>query len=107
MQVGFWKIRVDAEGQTEELQIKVEKFYLPLSYELSVDMPAFILDSDEYVEAVVEGTFIPERIAKGDINVKWYAKKIDYYTPMYNDSIVHRQVVVVQCVRTSNTPISN
>ena len=27
--VGFWKIRVHAEGQIEEMSVKVEKFYLP------------------------------------------------------------------------------
>ena len=42
LKVGFWKVRVIAEGQMEELMFKVEKHYLP-KYELVVSMPMFIL----------------------------------------------------------------
>ena len=89
--IGFWTIRVVAEGQVEELKVKVEKFYLPQAYELVAVMPSFVLDTDEYIEASIEGAFITERIAKGDIHVRWYAKKVDYYTPLYNDSALYRQ----------------
>ena len=27
----------------------------------------------------------------GDIHVRWYAKKVDYYTPLYNDSALYRE----------------
>ena len=80
-----------AEGQIEELKVKVEKFYLPQAYELVAVMPSFVLNTDEYIEASIEGAFITERIAKGDIFVRWYAKKVDYYTPLYNDSALYRQ----------------
>ena len=53
--VGFWKIRVHAEGQIEEMSVKVEKFYLPQAYELVTVMPSFVLDTDEVIEAAVEG----------------------------------------------------
>ena len=44
------------------------------------------------VEASVEGAFITERLAKGDMHVRWMAKKIDYQTPMFNDSVIYREV---------------
>ena len=44
------------------------------------------------LEASVEGAFITERIAKGDMQVRWLAKKIDYQTPMFNDSVIYREV---------------
>ena len=58
-------------------------------------MPSFVLDTDEYIEAVIEGAFITERIAKGSIDVHWMAKKIDYYTPMFNDTEMYRQVSLI------------
>lgn len=90
--VGFWTIRVVAEGQVEELRVKVEKWYLPQAFELFALMPSFVLDTDEVIEASVEGAFITERIAKGDIDVDWYAKKVDFYTPMFNDTVLFRHV---------------
>ena len=90
-QVGFWTIRVDAQGQTKDLRIKVEKHYLP-PFELVVAMPSFALDTDEFLEASVEGAFITERIAKGNVTFRWLAKKIDYQTPMYNDTVIYREV---------------
>ena len=38
----------------------------------------------------IEGAFITERIAKGNVDVHWYAKKIDHYTPMFNDTVLYR-----------------
>jgi hypothetical protein len=82
---------VVAEGQVEERRIKVEKHYLP-HYEVVVVMPNFVLDTDDVIEAAVEGAFITERIAKGNVAVKWLAKKIDFQTPMFNDSVQYRDV---------------
>ena len=39
----------------------------------------------------MEGAFITERLAKGDMHVRWMAKKIDYQTPMFNDSVIYRE----------------
>ena len=89
--VGFWTIRVTADGQTEELRIKVEKHLLP-RIETVISMPTYALDTEEFIEAVVEGTFIVERVVVGDIDVKWFAKKIDYQTPYYNDTTYHVEV---------------
>ncbi len=90
LQVGFWTIKVVAEGQSETKQVKVEKHYLPLGYELVVTSPPFALTSDERIEASVDGAFITERIAKGNITVVWKAKLFDGLTPMYNDTQLYR-----------------
>jgi CD109 antigen len=96
--VGFWTVRVNAKGQIEELGIKVEKHYLPQAYELVAAMPNFVLDTEEFIEAEIAGAFITERIAKGNIFVRWLAKKIDYHTPMFNDTVVFRQVLILNIV---------
>ena len=91
----------------------MEKHYLPIGFELVVAMPNFVLDTEvdkpekevqhffltiplsslkASVEASVEGAFITERLAKGDMHVRWMAKKIDYQTPMFNDSVIYREV---------------
>ena len=90
--MGFWKVRVSTQGQTEELPFKVETHYLP-HYELVVAMPSFTLDNEDFIEASVEGAFLTERTAKGNTLVNWYAKKIDYSTPMYNDTVLYREVI--------------
>ena len=100
--------------KVEERRIKVEKHYLPIGFELVVAMPNFVLDTEvggytqertptivsltiplsslkASVEASVEGAFITERLAKGDMHVRWMAKKIDYQTPMFNDSVIYRE----------------
>ena len=101
--------------KVEERRIKVEKHYLPIGFELVVAMPNFVLDTEvgelsrertptfvsltipplsslkATVEASVEGAFITERLAKGDMHVRWMAKKIDYQTPMFNDSVIYRE----------------
>ncbi|TRY72565.1 hypothetical protein TCAL_06513 [Tigriopus californicus] len=88
--VGFWTIRVQAEGQVEELKVKVEKHYLP-KFEIVVTMPAFILDSEELINAYVDGSFVVERLAKGNVKLDWYVKKIDNWNPMHNDSVLYRE----------------
>jgi hypothetical protein len=88
--VGFWKVRVEAQGQVNEKAIKVEKFYDP-KFEVYVRMPTFILDTEKYIEAEVSGFYPYEKTVKGDVHLRWFAKKVDYTTPLYNDSILYRQ----------------
>ena len=88
--VGFWKIRVEAQGQLNEIAVKVEKYYVP-KFEVYVRMPTFVLDTDKFIEADVSAFYPFEKEAKGDISVRWFAKKVDYTTPMYNDSVLYRQ----------------
>ena len=53
----------------EELRIKLEKHLLGRT-ETVVVMPNYALDTDEAIEASVEGTFVVERLVMGDINVR-------------------------------------
>ena len=78
--IGFWTIRVVAEGQIEELKVKVEKFYLPQAYELVAVMPSFVLDTDEYIEANIEGAFITERIAKGNFFLQFLISFLFFFS---------------------------
>jgi len=82
---------VVAEGQREERRIKVEKHYLPL-YELVVVTPPFVSDTAETIEASVEPTFVTERGSSGNITLQWWAKKWDGLTPMFNDTVLYRNV---------------
>ncbi len=75
----------------EELVVKVEKHYLPL-YELVVASPAFVMDTDESIEASVEGAFVTERLAKGNVEITWKARATDVnWTPSFEDSLEYRQ----------------
>lgn len=87
--VGFWKVRVEAQGQVNEIAIKVEKYYEP-KFEVYVRMPTFVLDTDKFIEAEVSAVYPWEKTAKGDIQLRWFAKKVDYTTPLYNDSVLYR-----------------
>ena len=85
----------------EELPIKVEKHYLPQAFELVATLPNFVLDTEDVIEASVDGAFITERLALGNVFVRWLAKKIDYETPMYNDTVLYREVEMK--IRLKNT----
>ena len=54
-------------------------------------MPTFVLDSDPSIEADVSGFYPYEKTVRGDIYLRWFAKKVDYTTPLYNDSVLYRQ----------------
>ena len=53
---------------------------------------SYNLGEDSFIEASVEATFVLERLAMGNVTVRWFAKKIDYQTPMYNDTVSYREV---------------
>lgn len=88
--MGFWTIRVWAQGQIEEKQIKVEKYYRP-KFEVFVRMPTFVFDTDQVISAVVSAAYLYEKTAKGTIHLRWYAKKVDGTTPLYNDTSLYRR----------------
>ena len=50
------------------------------------------LGEDSFIECSVEASFVLERLAMGNVTVRWFAKKIDYHTPMYNDTVSYREV---------------
>jgi len=67
--IGFWKVRVDAQGQINEKEFKVEKYYLP-KFDVYVRMPTFVLDTDKFIEANVFAVAYWEKIFKGDIYLR-------------------------------------
>ena len=52
----------------------------------------YSLGEDSFIECSVEASFVLERLAMGNVTVRWFAKKIDYHTPMYNDTVSYREV---------------
>ena len=57
------------------------------------EKPRYKLNEGKFIEASVEGTFVLERLAMGNVTVRWFAKKIDDQTPMYNDTVSYREVL--------------
>ena len=55
---------------------------------------SFNLGDDSFIECSVEASFVLERLAMGNVTVRWFAKKIDYHTPMYNDTVSYREVII-------------
>ena len=80
---------MQSQGQVEEKKIKVEKYYNPL-FEVFVRMPTFVLDSTVFVDAHVSAAYLYEKEAKGNILLRWYAKRVDGLTPLYNDTTLYR-----------------
>jgi len=62
--VGFWKIRVQTQGQVEEKHVKVEKYYRP-KFEVFVRMPTFIFDTESVIKAEVSAAYLMEKNCKG------------------------------------------
>ncbi len=85
-----------AEGQTEEKQIKVEHYYNP-KFEVFVRMPPYILDSEDYIEASVKAVYTFEKLAKGTVHLRWYAKVDDGQSSLYNDSVLYRKGLIDVC----------
>ena len=69
--------------------LKVEKYYRP-KFEVFVRMPTFIFDTESIVKAEVSSAYLFEKEAKGSITLRWYAKKVDGSTPLYNDTVLYR-----------------
>ena len=69
LQVGFWKVRVEAQGQVNEIPVKVEKYYTP-KFEVYVRMPTFVLDTDKFIEADVSAFYPWEKTGKGDVQLR-------------------------------------
>ena len=81
-----------AEGQIEEKQIKVEHYYNP-KFEVFVRMPAYVYETDDYIEASVKAVYTFEKLAKGHVYLRWYAKVADGMTRLYNDTVLFRKIL--------------
>lgn len=75
---------------TTLLQVKIEKYYVPI-FEVFVRMPSFHFDTDTFIEANVNHEFTFDKLGYGNIHVRWFAKKIDYSTPLFNDTSHYRE----------------
>ena len=67
----------------------MEKYYRP-KFEVFVRMPTFIFDTESVIKAEVSSAYLFEKEAKGSIILRWYAKKVDGSTPLYNDTVLYR-----------------
>ena len=72
----------------------------PESGRTKTEKLSYNLGDDSFIECSVEASFVLERLAMGNVTVRWFAKKIDYHTPMYNDTVSFREVIIE---KSSNT----
>ena len=96
--MGEFQVHIGAKFGTstaranEHFPISILSIFIGFKNYDKSDKIAYKSDIDQYVEASVEGTFVLERLAKGNVTVRWFVKKIDYQTPMYNDTVSYREV---------------
>ena len=64
------------------------------SFLIKIRKLSYNLGDDSFIECSVEASFVLERLAMGNVTVRWFAKKIDYHTPMYNDTVSYREVII-------------
>ena len=81
---------METQGQSEEKKIKVEKYYRPM-FEVYARMPGFVFNTESSISVQVSSNYIDERIARGNVHLRWYAKKVDGSTPLFNDTVLYRQ----------------
>ena len=60
-------------------------------FEVFVRMPTFVFDTENVISAQVSAAYLFEKTAKGTVHLRWYAKKIDGTTPLYNDTVLYRK----------------
>ena len=72
----------------------MEKYYVPEGFEVTISVPTFVSHTEDFIKADVEGSFITERVGQGNTNVEWFAKKVDFKNPLYNDTVQHRLVCI-------------
>ena len=61
---------------------------------MTISVPIFVSQTEDFIKAHVEGSFITERVGQGNTNVEWFAKKVDFKNPLYNDTVQHRLVCI-------------
>jgi hypothetical protein len=54
-------------------------------------MPPYIYETQEYVEASVKAVYTFEKLAKGHVLLRWYAKIADGTTGLFNDTVLYRK----------------
>nr|CAI5865848.1 unnamed protein product [Callosobruchus analis] len=77
---GEWKIRVIAQGQVEESSFLVEEYY-QTRFEVNVTMPAFFLNTDEYVHGIVMANYTSGAPVRGNLTLKATVRPIKPIDP--------------------------
>ena len=69
--IGYWNIVANYYGSQKRTYFKVEKHYLAL-FEVVVSMPEIVTLNTFPLEAMIDGAFVTERLAQGNITAHWY-----------------------------------
>ncbi|KAL4230965.1 hypothetical protein ACF0H5_011338 [Mactra antiquata] len=74
--LGDWRIKVSAHGRTEEKTFTVAHYVLP-KFEVTVELPSFILTSDTSLTGTIKATYTYGKPVQGTADVKislanWY-----------------------------------
>ncbi|CAH2000434.1 unnamed protein product [Acanthoscelides obtectus] len=77
---GEWKIRVIAQGQVEESSFLVEEYY-QTRFEVNVTMPAFFLNTDEYVHGIIMANYTSGAPVRGNLTLKATVRPIKPIDP--------------------------
>ncbi|XP_071443388.1 CD109 antigen [Hetaerina americana] len=75
---GEWYVQVIAQGQVEEASFLVEEYY-QTRFEVNVTMPAFLLDSEKYIEGVVMANYTSGAPVHGNLTLKAIIKPVGNY----------------------------
>ncbi|XP_060581140.1 CD109 antigen-like isoform X3 [Ruditapes philippinarum] len=78
--LGDWKIKVMAHGRSEEKAFTVAHYVLP-KFEVTVELPTYILSSDDTVTGKVKATYTYGKPVKGTVDIRL---KIDHWYRPYN-----------------------
>nr|XP_045598849.1 CD109 antigen-like [Procambarus clarkii] len=71
---GWWKVRVNAQGQVEEKIFLVHKVYEPF-YELQIEMPFYTMSDEEEITGLLTGSFATDKPISGNATLTLYVKQ--------------------------------
>jgi CD109 antigen len=77
---GEWKVRVIAQNQIEESSFLVEEYY-QTRFEVNVTMPAFFLNTHEYIHGVVMANYTSGAPVRGNLTLKAIIRPIKPIDP--------------------------
>uniref|UniRef100_A0A2M4B942 TEP1-F n=1 Tax=Anopheles marajoara TaxID=58244 RepID=A0A2M4B942_9DIPT len=77
---GEWKIRIEAQGQTEETVFNVEEYY-QTRFEVNVTMPAFFFSTQRFIHGRIMANFTNGTPVKGNLTLKATIRPIGWFNP--------------------------
>ncbi|KAJ3650099.1 hypothetical protein Zmor_021807 [Zophobas morio] len=72
---GEWRVKVIAQNQVEESTFLVEEYY-QTRFEVNVTMPAFFLNTEEYIRGVVMANYTSGAPVRGNLTLKAIVRPI-------------------------------